>query len=384
MTYQIRPRLLYYCLSLVGIGHLTASLHIINELLKEVDVDLIYGGIDYENFPQHEGFQVLQLPTLLFNGAGELCSPNSTLSVEDIWQQRSQDIHNFLAYPYHGIVVEFYPFGRRKFKHEIRELVKLVTTNSGDIPVFSQVREILVPTDEEGEHEILTIINREIHSVLVRGDPNVVKFDDTFRLTPKLGDRLFYGGYISPPCPEQHPDAKRENRIVVSQGGGNVGQQLLLAAIQTAPFLPDYKFTIATGASSSTTDTAYLQSLIRSDNIEVVPFLPDFRKHLQSSALSINMGGDNTLLDMIATRTPSLAFPYPGNSEQALRIDKLAKLGWVTAITEPDLSPQALKQHILSALNKPYPTTPINLNGAQNISQKILDVINTFVPNKNL
>ncbi len=384
MAHQTRPRLLYYCLSLVGIGHLSASLHIIKELLKDVDVDLIYGGIDYKNFPQQAGFRILHLPTLLFNEAGELYSPNSTLSVEDIWQQRSQATHNFYGYPYHGIIVEFYPFGRRKFKREIRDMVKLVKANSGNIPVFSQVREILVPTDAEGEHEILAIINREIHSVLVRGDPAVVKFDDTFRLTPKLGDRLFYGGYISPPCPEQPSYAKRGKRVIVSQGGGNVGQQLLLAAIQTAPSLPDYKFTVATGASSSPTDITYLQSFIQSENIEVVPFLPDFRKHLQSAALSINMGGDNTLLDMITTRTPSLAFPYPGNSEQTLRIEKLARQGWVTAIYQADLNPQALKQHILTALNKPYPTTPINLNGAENIAQKILHVINNYIPNKNV
>jgi predicted glycosyltransferase len=376
MTQPSRPRILYYCLSLVGIGHLAASLQIINELLNHADVNLIYSGINYTHFPQHNGFRLRQLPPLLFNEAGELFSPDKALSVDEVWQQRSHTIHNFLTCPYQGIVVEFYPFGRRKFKREIREMVKLIKASSGDIPVFSQVREVLVPSDAQGEREILAIIDREIHTVLVRGDPAVVKFDDTFRLTPELGDRLFYGGYISPPCPEQH--VTRAKRIIVSQGGGNVGQQLLLAAIQIAHYLTDYHFIIATGSGSSPADIAYLQSFIQSKNIEVVPFLPDFRKHLQSAALSINMGGDNTLLDMIATRTPSLAFPYPGNSEQTLRIEKLAQQGWVTAIYEADLNPQPLKQHILVALDKPYPTTTMNLNGAQNIAQKILEIIKHF------
>jgi predicted glycosyltransferase len=40
-----RNRILYYCQSLVGIGHLTASLQIIQGVPHYFDVDLIYGGI---------------------------------------------------------------------------------------------------------------------------------------------------------------------------------------------------------------------------------------------------------------------------------------------------------------------------------------------------
>jgi predicted glycosyltransferase len=124
MVKKNQPRLLYYCLSLVGIGHLTASLQIINELLIDADVDLIYSGIDYKIFPHHNGFRSIQLPPLLFNDAGDLSSPDASASIDEVWHQRSLQIHDFLDSSYHGIVIEFCPFGRRKFKREIRALIK--------------------------------------------------------------------------------------------------------------------------------------------------------------------------------------------------------------------------------------------------------------------
>jgi predicted glycosyltransferase len=375
MTRHHRPRLLYYCLSLVGIGHLTASLQIISELLHNFDVDLIYGGLDYNNFPKHSGFRVLHLPTLLFNEAGELYSTEQT-AIEETWHLRQDRIYDFLNCPYKGLIIEFYPFGRRKFKREIRSLINQVKLTSGDIPVFSQVREVLVPSDRAEEQKIMDIIDSEIQTVLVRGDPNVIKFDETFSLAPQLGDRLFYGGYISPPTPEFR--LKRTNRIIVSQGGGNIGQQLLIAAIKTAALLPDFHFLVTTGSRATPAYIAYLAALSQSENVEVVPFLADFRGHLLTAALSINMGGDNTLMDVIATRTPSLAFPYPGNSEQTIRISKLAVHGWVSQLTEADLKPIQLKSRILSVIGKPYPTTSIDHNGAVNISRKIHDTIGEF------
>lgn len=373
MAHENRNRLLYYCQSLVGIGHLTASLHIIKELLNHFDVDLVYGGISYTDFPQHDGFRVLQLPTLLFNDTGELYHPQHDTSIAAIWQQRQTCIDGFLNVPYKAIILEFYPFGRRRFKKEIRKLCQHVKQQSGEIPVFSQVREILVPANQEDEENILHIVNSEIHTVLVRGDPKVVTFEETFSLAPALGERLFYGGYVSLPSPNHWP--QRKQQILVSQGGGNVGHQLLVSAIQTATLLPAYEFIIATGSTASAKDISTLQALVQSQNVAIAPFLSGFREQLLTSALSINMGGDNTLLDVIATKTPSLAFPYPGNSEQSLRINKLAEQGWVTPLNESDLNPQTLRNLIIDTLNKPYPKNRINLDGAINICNKIRDAI---------
>ncbi len=60
-----RKKILYYCQSLVGVGHLTCSLRIIEELLEHADVDLIQGGLDNGAVLAHAGYRNLRLPTLL-------------------------------------------------------------------------------------------------------------------------------------------------------------------------------------------------------------------------------------------------------------------------------------------------------------------------------
>ncbi len=375
MTNNPRPRLLYYCQSLVGIGHLTASLHIIKELLNTFDVDLIYGGINYQAFYNQDGFRVLRLPTLLFDAVGDLYCPDHNYRVTEVWQHRQTAISAFLNPSYCGIVLEFYPFGRRRFKQEIRWLCRKVKNRNGEIPVFSQIREILIPEEFATEQAILATVQAEIHTVLVRGDPNVVRLDETFSLTNQLGDQLFYGGYVS--ARFSGNQSPRKPQILTSQGGGNVGMELLFAVIKTAAFLPEYHFIIASGSSCTESEIAALQSAVASTNVEIVPFLADFRNQLAQSVLSINMGGDNTLLDVIATQTPSLAFPYPGNSEQTIRIEKLAQHGWVTPIYLADLNPESLQHHIRASLDKAYPIAPINLNGAVNICEKIREIVDT-------
>ncbi len=58
-------RILYYCQSLVGVGHLACSLRIIEELVPFADVDLIYGGLDTATMFEHPRLRYLRLPTLL-------------------------------------------------------------------------------------------------------------------------------------------------------------------------------------------------------------------------------------------------------------------------------------------------------------------------------
>jgi predicted glycosyltransferase len=368
-----RPRILYYCQSLVGIGHLTASLQIIQSLSECFDVDLIYGGLPYSSFPQLPGFRALVLPSLLLDADGEIHSPDAALGIEEAWQLRRHQISVFIGNGYAAAVFEFYPFGRRRFKKEIREIIHQVRAVNPETPLFSQIREILVPTDAVTERVICDELNSSFHSVLVRGDPSVITLDETFSLAPALGDRLFYAGYVSPPA--NPASGVRHPEILVSQGGGHVGKDLLVSVIRAAPLLPVYDILVAAGSGASEEDLKFLQNHIESDNVCVVPFLPDFRQRLSASCLSINMGGDNTLLDVIATRTPSLAYPYPGNGEQGLRIAKLAAQGWVTPLDDAELTPVRLAAKIRHALSVKYPNTTINLNGAINIRNKIKSVL---------
>jgi predicted glycosyltransferase len=374
--YGQRKRILYYCQSLVGIGHLSASLHIIRELLLHYEVDLIQGGLDSGAPLEHPGYRNLRLTTLLHDSeTGGFYDPDAQGDVEEIWDARAAEIAGFLRWPYHAIVVEFYPFGRRRFKREIQGLFRAVRERCGAVPIFTSVREVLVTRSVEKERRMVESVRKYIHIVFIRGDPEVVRFDETFSLAYEIEDQLCYTGYISAPPPSSWPPRKKQ--ILVSQGGGNVGRELLEGAIGAAALMPDYTFLLAAGSRTSPAELEALRAKVRSGNIEIVPFLADFQHHLRQSSLSINMGGDNTLMDVVTARTPSLAYPYGGNSEQEFRIDKFAQRGLVHALERSGLSGERLKEKILQALRAPYPDSTIATNGAVVTSETIKSVLDS-------
>ena len=367
-------KILYYCQSLVGVGHLACSLRIINELLQHARVDLIQGGLDTGTTLEHPGFRSLILPTLLHDTeSGGFFDPDDQRGIDEIWGARSEAIASFLGGPYDAIVVEFYPFGRRRFKREIQDLFRMVRESSGPVPIFTSVREVLVPRAPEKERRMVDTVKKHIHTVFIRGDAQVIRFDETFSLAHEIADRLCYTGYISPPPPQFRPERKKQ--ILVSQGGGNVGRELLEGAIGAAALMPDYFFILATGSRTTQAELDALRATVRSSNVEITPFLPDFQRHLMESAVSISMGGDNTLLEVITARTPALAYPYQGNSEQGFRIKKFAETGLLHALDGADLAPELLKARIELALNTPYPAREIAVNGAFVTSEKIRSIL---------
>ena len=367
-------RILYYCQSLVGVGHLACSLRIIKELVKDALVDLIQGGLDMANPFEHPRLRTLRLPTLLHDAStGGLLDPDLARGVEAVWTLRSAQIADFLASRYDAIVVEFYPFGRRRFKPEIMNLFRAVRESSGQVPIFCSVREVLVPRPIEAERRMVETLRKHIHTVFVRSDSDVIRLDDTFTLAPQINDKLVYTGYISPPPPEVWP--ARRKQILVSQGGGNVGRELMLAAIQVAPLMPEYSFVLAAGSRTADHEVSALNASVRSSNVQIRPFLADFQHQLMASAASISMGGDNTLLDVISARTPALAYPFQGNPEQSLRIAKFASKGLLTALAPADLAAQRLKPLILRALSAPQPVHQLRADGARVTSENIKDIV---------
>ncbi len=369
-----RGRILYYCQSLVGIGHLSASLRIARELLPAFDIDFIQGGLDMPNGIEHPGWRHLKLPTLLHDDVGGgLVDPAGGAAVESMWQARAEAINAFLQPPYRAIVVEFFPFGRRRFRGEIFALFDAVRAASGPVPIFCNVREVLVPVDARTEQKIVAIVRQHIHTVFVRGDPAVVALGDTFGPIAEIADKVVYTGYCAPPLPTEFPP--RGNTIVVSRGGGEIGAELLPAVVRAAPLIPDCQFVIAAGARTPAPFLAALNALVASDNVKIVPFLADFQQRLLRAALSINLGGDNTLVEVIGARTPCLAYPYQGDAEQGIRIGRFAAAGYVHALAPADLDPPVLAARIRAVLATPHQPKPILADGARVTAQRIAAIL---------
>lgn len=367
-------RILYYCQSLVGVGHLACSLRIIRELLGHAEVDLVHGGLDTPEMFEHPGFRTLRLPTLLHDDdSGGFVAPEHEAGLDAMWALRRVAIASFLKMPYDAVVVEFYPFGRRRFKAEILGLLADVRERCGPVPVFCSVREVLVPRPVENERRMVESVRKHIHTVFVRSDPAVIDFAETFSLAHEIGDRIVHTGYIGPAAPAVRPP--RRPQVLVSVGGGNVGRELLEAAIGAAALMPRLHVVLATGSRMPEAEREALRASARSGNVEVLPFLADFPQRLMESACSISMGGDNTLLEVLTARTPALAWPYQGTPEQGIRIGKFARKGLLTELSADDLRPERLRDRIEQAMAAPYPALQVATDGARVTSEHIRAVL---------
>ncbi len=372
---DVRPmRILYYCQSLVGVGHLACSLRIIEALLPFAEVDLVHGGLDVAEGLTHPRHRSLRLATLLHDErSGELFDPDGARPVDEILADRRAAISRFMRWPYDGVVLEFYPFGRRRFGQEIRPMLEAVRQRCGPVPVFTSVRDVLVPRAIENERRMVESVRKSIHTVFVRGDPDLIRFDQTFSLASEIADRLCYTGYVSHAVPTEWPT--RKPRILVSQGGGDVGGDLMQACIGAAALLPRFQFLLAAGSRTPPAALAHLRARVRSPNVEIRPFLRDFMRCLTESALSISLGGDNTLTDVLNARVPALAYPYQDNPEQRIRIRGFAASGLVHELDPTDLVPERLKARIEAVLAAPYPSRKVATDGAAVTSERIRAVI---------
>ena len=66
-----------------------------------------------------------------------------------------------------------------------------------------------------------------IRAVLVHGGPELVPFDATFPFARDLGPRLRYTGYVVDPAAESGEEVAPRRGVVVSAGGGAVGDELV-------------------------------------------------------------------------------------------------------------------------------------------------------------
>jgi predicted glycosyltransferase len=126
------------------------------------------------------------------------------------------------------VFVELFPFGRAKFARELVPLLELARED-GAMTACS-LRDILVTgrDDQAGHDERASrLANAHLDAVLVHSDPRFARLEETFRSAGELTVPIRYTGFVVKPARSR----PRERRVVVSAGGGLVGEPLLRTAI---------------------------------------------------------------------------------------------------------------------------------------------------------
>ena len=134
------PRLLFYCQHSLGLGHFVRSLALAEALAVQFEVVFFNGGPVPMAMELPPAIRFVHLPPLRMEEDGTLSGEGE---VGAILTARSSAMQAVAAErPAAALVVELYPFGRKKFAVEIEPLIEIVRAGGGK--VACSVRDILV------------------------------------------------------------------------------------------------------------------------------------------------------------------------------------------------------------------------------------------------
>ena len=379
------PKLMFYCQHILGMGHLIRSIEIVRGLIPNFQICFINGGQVIEEFEFPSEIEVINIPGVKTDTEfNELRPVDDTLTMEEVENIRTNMLLNICdRFKPDILIVELYPFGRRRFSFELIPLVK--KAKSMGTKIVSSVRDIVVTKQNQQRHEakVCNLINKYFDMLLIHGDPNFVKLDLSFSRIQDLNCQVHYTGYVVPPLLPKTSLIKIETpSILVSVGGGRFGHDLLECVANTAPLLEEripHHIQVFTGAFSPPVLLKKLQKITAEhNNIAVERYTPNLLNYMQQADLSIGMAGYNTTMNILSTGVRAMMMAFQGNNdkEQEIRVRKLDSLGRVNMIHPEDLEPENFAQQIITYLEQKPTQLNLNLDGVTNTNIYLKQLIN--------
>jgi len=374
-------RLMFYCQHILGMGHLVRSMAIVRGLTAEFEVCFINGGPAIAGFEIPSGVEMLQLLPLTTDAEfTHLNLPEGFESLEAVFDARRQQMIAALQqWQPDLLMVELFPFGRRRFSPELIPLIE--AARHCGTKVVSSLRDIVVTKQDQERHEakVCKLINQYFDLLLIHGDPQLMPLERSFSRVRDLQCPVYYTGYVVPNSVSATSSPNPQPSIVCSVGGGRFGHELLRAVAAASADLAQripHQVQLFTGPFAPNALLEELQGVAKTrSNLTVERYTPNLIPYLQQADLSINMGGYNTTLNVLQTGTRSLLLPFRGNGdqEQTIRAKRLEALGVVSVLRPEDLFPQCLAEKIVDALERKPSAIAFDCNGVAKTAEILQD-----------
>jgi predicted glycosyltransferase len=367
-----RPSLMFYCQHSLGLGHLSRSLALCEALSQRFQVTLLCGGKLPHSVVPPDDVRLVALPPLGATTDGRIVSRDGRRGLDRARELRREILlRTFRSTQPEAILIEFFPFGKKRFADELLPLLEAARGQGASGPLIAcSIRDILVgrgPEQQDHDDRASDIANRYFDAVLVHSDPGFARLEESFRPRRPLRTPVYYTGFVVSNGTSANGSGKRGRRMIVSAGGGIVGAPLLRTAIRArrlvehnvemkviaGPFLPEdtwRSMRMEAGDSKGLT----LQRSVKSLTTE-----------LRTAAGSISQCGYNTALDILRTHVPALVVPFSesGEDEQTKRAERLQAAGAVRVLDPRDLRPTVLAKEINALLDFRPRHVPVDMNG---------------------
>jgi predicted glycosyltransferase len=363
-----QPTLLLYCQHSLGLGHLKRSWALARHFSRVFRVVLVSGGAPPMGLAAPDGIEIVELPALAQNEAGVLFAVDSSRSVDDVRRER---IERLLAL-YRRlrpavVVIELFPFGRRKFQTELLTLLE-ETRNEPRPVVASSVRDLLVDRANRQTHDdrARNTCAAYFDVVLVHADPRFATLDDTFRPSRPMETPVHHTGFVVDDARIDDAVAARSG-ILVSGGGGRFAERLYTMAFGAHALLGDAAPPMTIVAGPLCPDDLFARLCTAAATrraIHVERTVADLCGAMRRAAVSVSQCGYNTALDIVRAMVPAIVVPFDdnGDTEQTVRAARLEQLQAVRVVRAA-AGPAALAQALIAVQGIHPPASVLDLSG---------------------
>ena len=242
------------------------------------------------------------------------------------------------------ILLDGFPFMRYPWMNSGLDFVLECVRNTWkNVKIVSSVRDICYPFKggkNPTKWPALTVdwANEYFDAILVHGDKNFIKLDESFEHLNLIDPPVYYTGYVTD---TYKPKPQERNGTVVSAGGGRVAMDCFDKAMELYDGT-DWTFSVGyfhpkehlnkfrkwandkkkLKAIMPPLKPLYVFRKMSRPKVKIVYNVKNFRDLLVKYKLSISQAGYNTVMDLLMTDTPAKFIPYvdkDGEQEQTTR-----------------------------------------------------------------
>jgi predicted glycosyltransferase len=367
-------KLMFYCQHILGIGHLIRSMEIVRGLTADFQIYFVNGGEIIQGFQVPAGVEVINLPAVKTDSEFQaLQVPDGFTSIDDLLEHRRDLLLEICDRVQPDVLmVELFPFGRRRFSTELVPLLE--RAKAIGVKTVCSLRDIVVTKQDQARHEekVCKLMNRHFDMLLIHGDPDFMPLETSFSRVKDLTCEVHYTGYVVQP--DDRPSAAvptTQPIILASVGGGRFGHELLYCVAEASAFLEPaipHQIQMYAGPFSPDPVLEQLQAIAaHRSNLTVKRYTPSLQAHMRHADLSISMAGYNTTMNILSTGTRAMLLPFTGNDdqEQRIRSERLQELGVVQVIQSSDLYPERFAQKVIEALQQQPSDRTFDLQGVE-------------------
>ncbi|WP_037310990.1 glycosyltransferase family protein [Ruegeria halocynthiae] len=356
---------------LLGTGHLSRALTLGRAFVQDGHETLVVSGGMPAPQLDSSGMDLLGLPPLRSDGTDFTRLLTQAGEVADAAYLQAREtalVAALQSFAPDVLITELFPFGRRSLAAEFGATLEAAQKMPRRPIVLGSIRDILAPPSKPSKAERTEdVVCRHYDGVLVHSDQSIVPLDISWPVSERLRPRLFYTGFVAPRPPVPHPEAAGKGEILVSAGGGSVGQPIFRAAIEAARKMPNRRWRLLVGGQDAATRIEFLKPLVGDAPVTLEPVRPDFRQMLPHAAASVSMCGYNTALDILQSGTAAVFIPFDdGNEvEQSLRGQSLSDLSAIEVLTSQNLDGDSLARAVDKVIQAaPRPASQQGFDGA--------------------